>query len=85
MSLEPQAGSRPGPPAESQPRIFAIGERSLMDVWRVLSKRRYTIIVVTILSTALAIWHAYSTPQVYETTSSIEIKPSSLNSNSMEL
>lgn len=85
MSLEPQAGSRPGPPAESQPRIFAIGERSLMDVWRVLSKRRYTVIVVTILSTALAIWHAYRTPAVYETGSAIEIKPSSLNNSSMQL
>lgn len=85
MSLEAQAGPQHGPPADGQPRILAIGERSMMDVWRVLTKRRYTVLVVTILTTALAVWHAYHTPAVYETTSTIEIKPSSLNSNSMEM
>ena len=85
MSLEPQAGPQPGLPAGSQPRILGIGERSLMDVWRVLTKRRYTVLVATILLTALAVWHAYRTPAVYETASSIEIKPTSLNSSSMAL
>jgi len=85
MSLEPQAGPRPGLPADNQSRILAIGERSMMDVWRVLTKRRYTVLVATILLTALAIWHAYRTPPVYETASAIEIKPSSLNSSSMAL
>ena len=56
-----------------------------MDVWRVLTKRRYTVLVATILLTALAVWHAYRTPAVYETASSIEIKPSSLNNSSMAL
>ncbi|MGB0063014.1 MAG: polysaccharide biosynthesis tyrosine autokinase [Terracidiphilus sp.] len=85
MSLEPQAGPQPDRAADGQSKILGVGERSLMDVWRVLSKRRYTILVVTILATALAVWHAYRTPAVYETVSAIEIKPSSLNSNSMEL
>jgi capsular exopolysaccharide synthesis family protein len=85
MSFEPQAGPQAGQPIDSQSKILAIGERSLMDVWRVLTKRRYTILSVTILCTALTVWHAYRTPPVYETTSTIEIKPSSLNNNSMEL
>jgi capsular exopolysaccharide synthesis family protein len=84
MSFEPQAGPQPGLPADGQSRILAMGERSLMDIWRVMTKRRLTILVVTILATALAIWHAYRTPPVYETASTIEIKPSSLNSNSMQ-
>jgi len=85
MSLESQAGPQSGLPTDSQSKILAIGERSLMDVWRVLTKRRLTILAVTILCFALALWHAYRTPPVYETASTIEIKPSSLNNNSLEL
>ncbi|MGA3131739.1 MAG: polysaccharide biosynthesis tyrosine autokinase [Terracidiphilus sp.] len=85
MSFEPHAGPQAGQAIDSQSKILAIGERSLMDVWRVLTKRRYAILSVTALCTALAVWHAYRTPPVYETSSTIEIKPSSLNNNSMEL
>ena len=85
MSVEPQAGPQSGLPVESQSRIFAIGERSLMDVWRVLIKRRYTVLTVTILCLAFAVWHAYRTPPVYETSSTIEIKPSALSGGSAEI
>ena len=85
MSVEPQAGPQSGLPVESQSRIFGKGERSLMDVWRVLSKRRYTVLTVTILCFAFAIWHAYHTPPVYETSSTIEIKPSALSNGSVEV
>lgn len=85
MSFEPQTGPQAGRTADGQSRILAMGERSLMDVWRVITKRRYTILVVTVLVTAFAIWHAYRTPAVWETVSAIEIKPSSINSNSMEM
>ncbi len=85
MSLEPQTGPQAGRPADGQSRILVMGERSLMDVWRVVTKRRLTILVVTILITAFAVWHAYRTPAIYETFSAIEIKPSSLNSSSMEM
>jgi capsular exopolysaccharide synthesis family protein len=84
MSLEPQAGAQAGQPIDNQSKIVTMGERSLMDVWRVLTKRRYTILAATILCTAAAIWHAYRTLPVYETSSTIEIKPSSLNGNTAE-
>jgi len=85
MSLESQAGPQSGQPADIQSKALAMGERSFMDVWRVLTKRRAAILVITLLCFAWAVWHAYSTPPVYETASTIEIKPSSLNNNSMEL
>ncbi len=84
MSLEPQVGPQMGLPTDGQSKILAIGERSLMDVWRVISKHRLTILAVTILCFAFAVWHAYRTPPVYETVSTIEIKPSALNNNAME-
>lgn len=85
MSFESKAEPQPSLPADSQSKILAIGERSLMDVWRVLTKRRYVILSVTLLCFAGAVWHAYSTPPVFETASTIEIKPSSLNNSSLDL
>ena len=85
MSLEPQATPQAGQPVENQSNILAAGERTLMDVWRVLMKRRYAILAATILCFAAAIWHAYSTPPVYDTSSRIEIKPSVLSNGSMEM
>ncbi len=85
MSIEAQTDSQHGLPEENRPNVLAMGERSLIDVWRVLTKRRYVVLVVAILTTALAVWRAYSTPPVYETSSTIEIKPSSLSSSSAEM
>jgi hypothetical protein len=50
MSLEPQAGAQNGLPVENPTSIISIGERSLMDVWRVLMKQRLIIVAVTLLS-----------------------------------
>ena len=76
MPLEPKAEPQAGQPLESQPRNLVLGERrSLMDVWRVLTKRRFTILAVTIFSLSAAAWYAFRTPPVYETVSRIEIEP----------
>jgi polysaccharide biosynthesis transport protein len=61
---------------EPRPANAPLGERrSLMDVWRVLTKQRVTIITATILFLACAVWYAFRTPPVYESVSRIEIKP----------
>ena len=86
MSLEPQAEAQSGQPVENPSIIISRGERSLMDVWRVLMKQRLTIVAVTLLSLAAAAWHAFRTPPVYETASRIEIKPNQMgNGSEMEL
>jgi capsular exopolysaccharide synthesis family protein len=85
MSLEPQAGAQTGQPVDNPTTIISQGERSLMDVWRVLMKRRLTIVAVTLLSLAAAAWHAFRTPPVYETLSRVEIKPSQMGNPEMEL
>ncbi|MFZ0339289.1 MAG: GumC family protein, partial [Terracidiphilus sp.] len=77
MSLEPQAGAQNGLPVENPTSIISIGERSLMDVWRVLVKQRLIVVAVTLLSVAAAAWHAFRTPPVYQTSSRIEIKSNS--------
>ncbi len=77
MSLEPQAGAQNGLPVENPTSIISIGERSLMDVWRVLMKQRLVVVAVTLLSIAAAAWHAFRTPPVYQTSSRIEIKSNS--------
>ena len=80
MSLEPQAEPKSGQQVDSQANFLALGERrSLMDVWRVLTKQRLTIFVVTILFVAAAAWHAFRTPPVYESVSRVEIKPNAMN------
>ena len=76
---------RQGNPGEGQPRNLVLGERrSLMDVWRVLTKQRFTILAVTVLSFAGAAWYAFRTPPVYETVSRIEIEPNEFAANEME-
>ena len=76
MSLEHQAEPQGGQPAESRAMVPPIGERrSLMDVWRVLTKQRFTILTVTVLSVACAAWYAFRTPPVYEAVSHVEISP----------
>jgi capsular exopolysaccharide synthesis family protein len=85
MSLEPQAGAQTGQPVENQTTIISQGERSLMDLWRVLMKQRLTILAVTLLSLAVAAWQAFRTPPVYETVSRIEIKPNQAANGEMAL
>jgi len=75
MSLEPETKPQEMKPAESRMPIPASGERlTLMDVWRVLMKRRVVILVVTIISVAGALWYAMRTPPTYETTAQVEIE-----------
>jgi polysaccharide biosynthesis transport protein len=85
MSLEPQAGAPTGQPFDNPTPIISQSERSLMDLWRVLTKRRLTIVAVTLLSLAAAAWDAFRTPPVYETVSRVEIKPNQVASSEMAL
>jgi capsular exopolysaccharide synthesis family protein len=85
MSLEPQSGAQTGEPVENPTTIISQGERSLVDVWRVLSKRRYTVLAATVLCFAAAAWHAFRTPPVYETVSRVEIKPNQMANGEMAL
>jgi len=76
MILEHQPEPQPTQPMEGRPANAPLGERrSLMDVWRVITKQRFTILAATVLSTAGAVWYAFRTPPVYESVSRIEIKP----------
>jgi capsular exopolysaccharide synthesis family protein len=54
-----------------------------MDVWRVLTKQRFTILTVTVLSVAVAAWYTFRTPPVYESVSHVEISPQGPSSNDM--
>jgi succinoglycan biosynthesis transport protein ExoP len=77
MSLEVQTKPQVLPPAESRiPTLISTGDKlTLMEVWRVLMKRRFVIIAVTILSLAGALWYALRTAPVYESVARIEIQP----------
>ncbi|MGO8759788.1 MAG: GumC family protein [Terracidiphilus sp.] len=76
MSLEHQAEPQGGQQVENRAMVPPTGERrSLMDVWRVLTKQRFTILTVTVLSIAGAAWYAFRTPPVYESVSHVEISP----------
>jgi succinoglycan biosynthesis transport protein ExoP len=82
MSLEPQAESQTGRPVDGRGNMLVLGERrSLMDMWRVLMKQRFTILVVTLLCVAAAAWHTFRTVPVYESVGRVEIKPNSLASS----
>jgi polysaccharide biosynthesis transport protein len=48
---------------------------TLVEVWRVLTKQRFIILAVTVLSLAGALWYAFTTPRLYESFASIEIRP----------
>ena len=48
---------------------------SLMDVWRILMKRSFIILTVTVVSLAAAAIYSFRTKPVYESVSRIEIKP----------
>jgi succinoglycan biosynthesis transport protein ExoP len=84
MIVEHQAEPQPGAPIENRPINIPVGERrSLMDVWRVLTKQRITIITVTVLFVAAAVWYAFRTPPVYESVSRVEIKPNQFMGNDL--
>jgi hypothetical protein len=76
MSVELQTAPQGLPPAERRVPLPSSGEQvTLMEVWRLLSKQRLIIFVVTILSVAGATWHAYRTQPLFESVGRIEIQP----------
>lgn len=84
MSPEPNSEPKTSQSIDGQARNLVLGERrSLMDVWRVLTKQRFTILTVTIFCFAAAAWYAFRTPPVYETISRIEIEPNEFAANDL--
>jgi polysaccharide biosynthesis transport protein len=84
MILEHQPEPQPIQSQDSRPANVPMGDRrSLMDVWRVLTKQRFTIITVTILFVAAAVWYAFRTPPVFESISRVEIKASEFGSGDL--
>ncbi len=84
MSVEPQ----PEPQADAAAPSGALiapseQQHSVMELWRVLLKRRYIVLAVTILSVAGSAYYAFRTPPVYESMARLDIEPS--NSSNMLL
>jgi polysaccharide biosynthesis transport protein len=76
MSVQLQTPPQGLPAAERRVPLPSSGEQvTLMEVWRLLSKQRLIIFVVTILSVAGATWHAYRTQPLFESVGRIEIQP----------
>ncbi len=77
MTFEIQTKPHSSEPAGRQMSVLTSGGENLtlMDVWRVVMKQRFTILAVTVLSVAGAAWHAIHTTPVYESIGRIEIEP----------
>jgi succinoglycan biosynthesis transport protein ExoP len=76
MSVELQTPPQGIPATERRMPIPSSGEKvSLLEVWRLLNKQRFVIIIVTILSIAGAAWHAFRTKPLFESVGRIEIQP----------
>src|SRR5664279_2752231 len=76
MSVELETAPQGLPAAEHRVPLPSPGEQvTVMEVWRLLSKQRLVILVVTILSVAGATWHAFRTQPLFESVGRIEIQP----------
>jgi len=75
MSLEHQAEPRRGQQLDARAMVPPGDRRSLMDLWRVFTKQRLTILTITILSVAVAAWYSFRTPPVYESASHVQVAP----------
>jgi succinoglycan biosynthesis transport protein ExoP len=76
MSFEVQAEPQNGQPVDGRANALSINDRrSLIDLWRVLSKQRLIVLTVTLFCVALAAWYAFRTPPTYESVARIEIDP----------
>ena len=76
MSVELQTAPQSQPVPERRLPVPSSGEQvTLLEVWRLLSKQRFVILAVTILSVAGAAWHAFRTKPLYESVGRIEIQP----------
>ncbi len=84
MSVENQAEPQGGQLVEGRAVVPLGGERrSLMDLWRVFTKQRFTILTVTTLSVAVAAWYSFRTPPIYESVSHVEIAPQQMSATDM--
>src|ERR1700747_1903525 len=77
MSVELETKPQGGLPADSRVPVVppASSHITLMEVWRVLLKKRFVILIVTLLTFAGTTWHVYKTPPTYESVARIQIKP----------
>ena len=76
MPFETQPELPAGQPLQQRPVFDASGERlTLIDVWRVLTKQRLTILLVTLVFVAVSGYYVLRTKPVYESVARIEIKP----------
>jgi len=77
MSLEIQTKQQVLSPIEGrEPLMVSSGEKlTIMELWRVLMKRRAVIFLVTGISLAGSLWYAFRTTPVYESVARIEIRP----------
>lgn len=73
MSIEHQAEPQGGQQFEGRTIAPPGDRRSLMDLWRVFTKQRFTILTITVMSVAVAAWYSFRTAPVYESISHVEI------------
>lgn len=77
MSVEPQPEPQTDAAAPRGASIVPTEQHlSLIDIWRVLLKRRYTVLIVTALCLAGAANYAFRTQPVYQSMARIEIESS---------
>lgn len=76
MPHESQAELQPKANLSDKENVVQLESKmSLMDIWRTLSKQRYTVLVVTVICVVFAAYYAFHTKPVYESIARIEIKP----------
>jgi capsular exopolysaccharide synthesis family protein len=76
MTIDPQPESQAGQTPRARTTIVPSEDRlSLIDVWRVLMKRRFIILTTAVVFLAVAAIYSFRTKPVYESVSRIEIKP----------
>jgi succinoglycan biosynthesis transport protein ExoP len=83
MSIEHQAEPQGGQQFEGRTIAPPGDRRSLMDLWRVFTKQRFTILTITVMSVAVAAWYSFRTAPVYESISHVEIASQSAGSGAL--
>lgn len=74
MSIELQTKPQESRPVEVSTQAPAAEHFTLMELWRVMMKRRLIVLVVTLISVAGALWYALTAAPVYESTAHVEIR-----------
>ncbi|MFP5211416.1 MAG: GumC family protein [Acidobacteriota bacterium] len=78
MSFDPQPELQTGEPVQSRVTPMLSEERrNLMDVWRVLMKRRFVILAVTVVCFIATAVYVFRTDPVYQSIAEVEIEPNS--------